>query len=111
MVPPLKRARVYLPGDGLVPLAEATDFLESLVLFHERAPIADFECVVNLESLEEHQIATRHHPHKHLLAGGGASWLNYLYGERDNLWRLGIQVLSEGEVLSDVESCSDALNE
>ncbi|GAB2273122.1 hypothetical protein Dimus_007927, partial [Dionaea muscipula] len=58
-------------------------FLESLVLFHDRAPIPDFEYVVNLESLEDHQIATRRHPR------GGFSWFNYLYRERDNLWRLG----------------------
>ncbi|GAB2302174.1 hypothetical protein Dimus_036191 [Dionaea muscipula] len=30
-------------------------FLESLVLFHDRAPIPDFEYVVDLESLEDHR--------------------------------------------------------
>ncbi|GAB2268402.1 hypothetical protein Dimus_003364 [Dionaea muscipula] len=81
------------------------DFFESLVLFHDRAPVPDFECVVNLESLEDHQIATRCHPR------GGPAWLNYLYGERDNLWRLRVRVLPGGEDLSDAKSCSDVLNE
>ncbi|GAB2273718.1 hypothetical protein Dimus_008498 [Dionaea muscipula] len=81
------------------------DFLESLVLFHDRAPIPDFESVVNLESLEDHQIATHRHPH------GGPSWLNYLYGEWDNLWRLGVRMLLGGGELSDAECCSGALDD
>ncbi|GAB2299613.1 hypothetical protein Dimus_033675 [Dionaea muscipula] len=42
------------------------DFLESLVLFHDRAPIPEFETVVTLEALEEHRIASRRHPHKYI---------------------------------------------
>ncbi|GAB2276173.1 hypothetical protein Dimus_010909 [Dionaea muscipula] len=81
------------------------DFLESLVLFYNRAPIPDFESVVNLESLEDHQIAPRRHPR------GGPPWLNYLYRERDNLWRLGVRMLLGGGDLSDAESCSGAPDE
>ncbi|GAB2292845.1 hypothetical protein Dimus_027079, partial [Dionaea muscipula] len=76
------------------------DFLESLVLFHDRASIPEFQSVVNLESLEDHRIDVRHHP------CWGFPWLNYLYGEKDNQWRLRVALLSEGEELSDAESCS-----
>ncbi|GAB2276171.1 hypothetical protein Dimus_010907 [Dionaea muscipula] len=205
MVPPSKRAQVYFPGDGLVPLAEATNILfqsnaedlqqalpcprrfkfmlpeggvstlaappGSLAIYQDHfshgmrfplhpfmvelkedvlgwyeftpryhcalvmlepfcplwrrriilvvapdwpmnttprtqwAPILDFESMVNLESLEDHQKTPRRHPR------GGPPWLNYLYRERDNLWRLGVWMLLGGGDLSDAESCSGAPDE
>ncbi|GAB2292838.1 hypothetical protein Dimus_027072 [Dionaea muscipula] len=50
------------------------DFLESLVLFHDRALIPEFKSIVNLESLEDHRIVVRHHPYGLGIATDWSQW-------------------------------------